>query len=202
MCVIGRDEGSGLCERAANRLVECPVDVNEDEVGGRGKFGYESREVAEAQFDFGMQGVERVAGREEKGGGSAGVDGAGGQWKQPRRMRIGDEQDAGSGRDVGKRRADGADYVKGDTGSDEAQGRIGDGEIDGETGRRNEAREEGLAEVGVEGFGEAGQGELAGGEAEIGVEVRANTLAEEFELYALSCRLSHAAIITRFKRGV
>lgn len=199
MRVTGRDKRAGFGQTLMERAMKRGLCMNENEVGGGSEFGGEGGEIAEVQFDFGGEGVERIAGREQEGGGSARVDGAGGERKQNCRIRIGDEEDSGSGREVGERRADWANYVDDVSRRENAQSGVGRREIDGETGLGNERGEERLAKIGVESVSEAGEGELAGGQSQIGVKVGANPVADEFELGAMGGGLAHLAMITRFK---
>jgi len=85
--------------------------VNEYEIGGGGKFGGEGGQAADSNFDFRIEGLERVAGRDDQGGRSPASDGLGCEGKQYCRIGIGDEQDSGAGWNVGNGGADGADYV-------------------------------------------------------------------------------------------
>lgn len=198
--VIGRDEGAGFGKASMERAVKRAVGVDKYDIGRGRKLGGQRWEIAETQFDLGIEGVERVAGREEKCGGAPASDGPGRKWKQRGRVGIGDEQDPGSGGEVGRRCADRADHIHPCAGGEGVQDRIGRGKIDGETGVVCARRIEGAAQVGIEGGREASEEKLAGRGNEIRIEMRAHPVADEFDPGALGEGLPHAAMITRFAR--
>ncbi len=172
------------------------VGVNEYEIGKGREFGGEGWQIADAQFDFGIEGIERVMGGEEERGSSPLGDGSGGEREQNGRIEIGDEQDAGSGWKVRRRRADRANQINLRTGDECLEGRVGRRENDGETRIGNLRRKEGTAQVWIKRGREAREEGLAGRGDEIGIEMRAHAVADEFELRALGPCLSHAAMIT------
>lgn len=175
------------------------VGVNENPVGQHGKFGGKLGQVAHADFDFRVEGVERIRPGEKQGGGSTVGDGLRSEREQDGWIRVGDQGQAGSGWEAADVNPHRADQVQRCAGRKKTKGRVRGGHIYREPGLKKGRREEGQTKVRVGSGGQTGEDELAGGRNQVRFKANPYLVANQFQLFTTSFSLSHAAMITQMQ---